>query len=335
MSTDHASGLDHPPSAPSLRGAPEPAHIDNVRLGTASWTERTLLESNAFYPPAVRTPADRLRYYARHFSVVEVDATYYALPSVRNTTVWAARTPGNFRFGVKAFAAMTGHPVDPARLDRDLRQALPAERRRMRTMRARELPAEIRDEIWRRFAAALAPLRAAGKLGYVLMQLPPWTRPASAAFRYIERLAGRLPHDVVAVEFREATWLAPPRRAHTLALLRDHRLAYVSVDEPQGTAASVPPLALTTRDDVAVVRFHGRRRETWTEPGVGTSERFRHRYRRAELAEWVPRIRALAAGTRSVYVLMNNCYREYAVQGAKDLARLLVTTGADPHPTAG
>jgi uncharacterized protein YecE (DUF72 family) len=102
------------------------------------------------------------------------------------------------------------------------------------------------------------------------------------------------------------------------------------VDEPQGTRASVPPIAVATRDDVAVVRFHGRRQETWTRPGVGTTERFRYRYADAELMEWVPRLRALARATHRVYALMNNCHRDDAVQGGKDLARLLAS--AEPRP---
>ena len=106
-----------PPLA-SLQGAPEPARAGNILVGTASWTERTLLQSKAFYPPAVKTPTDRLRYYARHFPVVEVDATYYALPSLRNTQAWAERTPADFVFGVKAFATLTGHPLEPKRLAR-------------------------------------------------------------------------------------------------------------------------------------------------------------------------------------------------------------------------
>ena len=98
----------------------------------------------------------------------------------------------------------------------------------------------------------------------------------------------------------------------------------MSVDEPQGTPASVPPLAVATHDDFAVVRFHGRRVDTWTRAGVGTTERFKYRYTPAELAEWTPRLRTLARTTRRVLVLMNNCHRESAVQNAKDLARLLV-----------
>jgi len=313
-----------------VSGTPEPARVGDVWIGTASWTERTLLESGEFYPASVRSPAERLKYYAVHFPVVEVDATYYALPNPRNAAAWAERTPRSFRMGIKAFAAMTGHPVDPKRLDRDLAAALPAEQRAARSLRSSDLPRELRDAIWERFRDALAPLRAAGKLAYVLIGLPPWARPSAASVRYLEGLGERLPGDVCAVEFREATWMDDTHRDDTLALLRSLGLAYVAVDEPQGTPASVPPIAEATRDDVAVVRFHGRRRETWTTAGVGTTERFRYRYTDAELGEWVPRLRALAARTGRVYALMNNCYRAQAVQGGKDLARLLAAAEESP-----
>ncbi len=316
--------LEEPPPAAALRRGPVPARVGNVLVGTASWTERTLLESGAFYPPAVRTAERRLRYYARHFPVVEVDASYYALPQPRTAAAWVERTPPDFVFGVKAFAALTGHPIEPARLDRDLRAALP---RRPR-LSARELPAPVRDAIWERFRAALEPLRAAGKLGYVLLQMPPWFVPSPASDAVLDDFARRLPDVPAAVEFRAAGLLAEGRRARTLAALRERGLAYVCVDEPQGTRASVPPVAAVTTPALAVVRFHGRRRETWDRPGVATTERFGYLYAPAELAEWVEPIRRLAAEARRVCVLMNNCHRESAVRNAKELAELLLEPGA-------
>jgi len=299
-----------------------------VRVGTASWTEKTLLESGAFYPPTARTAEERLRFYASRFRVVEVDATYYALPSARNAAAWAERTPDDFLFGVKAFAAMTGHQVEPVRLDRDLQAALPAPMRRARQVAAAALPAEMRDEIWRRFVQNLAPLVSARKLAYVLLQLPPWCRPSDESRAFVEDGAARLGALPVAVEFRERGWLAGDEAESTFEWLRRRGLTYVCVDEPQGTPSSVPPVAEVTSPDLAVVRFHGRRQETWTHPNVGTTERFRYHYTTNELAEWVPRIRALAKGSRRVLALMNNCYRNYAVQNAADLTALLTTTTA-------
>ena len=315
--------LDEAPPLAALRVGPMPAQIGNVRLGTASWTERTLLDSGEFYPPSVKSPADRLRYYARHFPVVEVDATFYALPAERMTTLWVERVPGDFVFGVKAFAALTQHPFVPARLPADLRSALGADLARQPRVYARDLPAEVVAEVWRRFAAAIAPLRDAGLLGYVLLQFPKWFPRARTSLAYLELCMERLPSYPLAIEFRDPSWLAGERAARTFEFLRQRRLAYVSVDEPQGTAASVPPIAEATSDDLAVVRFHGRNVEAWNRPGVGTVEKFGYRYTLDELREWQPRIKELAGRARAVHVLMNNCRGSYAVQNAKELATLL------------
>ena len=88
--------------------------MGQVRVGTASWTDRTLLESG-WYPPEADTPEKRLRYYARQFALVEVDATYYALPAEQTAAAWAARTPAGFTFNVKAFSLFTQHPTPVGR----------------------------------------------------------------------------------------------------------------------------------------------------------------------------------------------------------------------------
>ena len=321
--TSASSWLDNPPPLPSLREAPQPARAGTIRIGTASWTDRSLLDSGAFYPAAVRTPEQRLRYYARHFSMVEVDASYYAIPSPQTTHAWVERTPGDFLFGLKAYAALTQHPFEPRRLDRELQSAMPAATRRLERLYPRDLPAELLDAIWERFLGIARILQAGGKLGYILFQMPPWFRPTRESRDYLERVGARTSDLPVAVEFRQPRWLEERYRQRVLEFLRSHGMAYVSVDEPQGTRASVPPIAEATSDRLAVVRFHGRRAATWAARGVGVSERFRYLYSRDELREWVPRIHALAKRAVTTHVVMNNCHREYGVQNAKDIATLL------------
>jgi uncharacterized protein YecE (DUF72 family) len=325
---NEAGALATEPPLASLRRGPVPARIGNVRVGTASWTDKTLIDSETFYPPGVSTAAARLRYYARHFPVVEVDATFYALPSARNAAAWVERTPEDFSFGVKAFAAMTGHPFVPARLPAEIRAAVPHRAASERSIYVRDLPAEAVDEIWRQFRAGIEPLRTAGVLGYVLLQFPKWFLRSRQNTAHIEACAERLSGYPVAVEFRQPSWLAEQHAAATLDFLRRNDLIYVSVDEPQGTRASVPPVAAATSKDLAVVRFHGRNSGSWDRPGVGVQERFRHLYSEQELAGWSPRIAALASKAREVHVLMNNCHRHYGVQNAKDLAAILARDSA-------
>ena len=75
-----------------------------VRIGTASWTDKTLIDSGEFYPVDAKKADERLAFYAENFPVVEVDSTYYGLPSERNAELWVERTPDDFVFNVKAFA---------------------------------------------------------------------------------------------------------------------------------------------------------------------------------------------------------------------------------------
>ena len=112
-------------------------------------------------------------------------------------------------------------------------------------------------------------------------------------------------------------------REETLRFLSDHKLTYVSVDEPQGFPSSVPPVAAVTNDDLAVIRFHGRNAENWKKKGISAAERFDYSYSSQELLEWVPRIREVAKQAREVHLLMNNCYGDKAVNNAQELGRLL------------
>lgn len=98
--------------------------MGRVLVGTTSWTEKTLIESGRFYPPQANTAEERLRYYATQFPVVEVDSTYYGLPSERNALLWAERTPPGFVFHVKAFRLFTQHQTPPQALPRDVRERL-------------------------------------------------------------------------------------------------------------------------------------------------------------------------------------------------------------------
>jgi uncharacterized protein YecE (DUF72 family) len=145
--------------------------MEQVRLGTASWTDRTLLESG-WYPPAADTPEKRLRYYARQFGLVEVDATYYALPAEQTAQAWAGRTPDGFTFNVKAFSLFTHHPTPVAALPKDLRPA--AEKTGKERIYFKDVGPALADQVWERFLSALDPLRAERKLGAILLQFPPW-----------------------------------------------------------------------------------------------------------------------------------------------------------------
>jgi len=157
----------------------------------------------------------------------------------------------------------------------------------------------------------------------VLMQYPEWFTPKHANREELRALHERLPGYQVCVEFRNRTWLEPSDSDRTLKFLAEEGLPLVCVDMPQGFRSSMPPIAQVTAPELAVVRFHGRDREAWQHKGPTATPRFRYLYKKRELAEWVPKIEHLAEGARNVHVLMNNCYEDHAIRGARDLAGLL------------
>ncbi|HLB44780.1 MAG TPA: DUF72 domain-containing protein [Candidatus Limnocylindrales bacterium] len=293
-----------------------------VRIGTASWTDPTMTAGTVFYPRGVESAEGRLQYYASQFPLVEIDATYYALPAARTAELWRERTPPDFIFDAKAHALMTGQPSEVKRLPKALREELPAELADKRRIYARDLPDELRREVWRLFMDGLEPLRAAGQLGSVLLQYPRWFFPIGENREQILEARDMLDHPV-AIELRNASWFNEKNIDRTMRFLTDNRLPFVMVDEPQGFKSSVPPIVAVTSPELAVMRFHGRRAETWEARDVTPAERFRYLYDRDELADWAPRLRQAAKETRDVHVLMNNCYANYGATNARELARIL------------
>ncbi len=287
-------------------------------MGTASWTDRTLLESG-WYPPEATTPARRLQFYAARFPLVEVDATYYALPAEQTAASWAARTPAGFIFNVKAFSLFTQHPTRISALPSDLRPA--AEMAGKDPVYLRQVDPAVVDQAWDRFLAALQPLRQAAKLGAILLQFPRWFPISRAGKDYILSCARRVAPDRVCVEFRNRTWMTPDNQQETLKFLSDHDLPYVSVDMPQGYPDSIPPVLAATAD-LAVIRLHGHSQK-WTSKDI--HERFGYRYSDAELSEWAQRISTLAGLADRTSVLFNNCYSDYAQVNAQQLAAMLGT----------
>jgi uncharacterized protein YecE (DUF72 family) len=301
-----------------------------IRIGTASWTDPTMTAPGVFYPTGQDSAEERLTYYASRFPLVEVDATYYSLPSRRTSELWVERTPPDFTFDIKAHALMTGQPTETKRLPKDIRTALPAELAEKTRIYAKDLPEELKASVWDWFLDGVEPLREAGQLGSVLLQYPRWFFTSSQNRDLILEAQERLGPDVrLAVEFRNASWFNEKNIERTMKFLEDHKLPLVMVDGPQGFKSSVPPIAATTSPDLAVVRFHGRRAETWEARGIPTVERFRYLYDRDELEEWVPRIRQAAAQAKDTHVLMNNCYANYGSTNARELAALLLGPDGD------
>jgi len=290
--------------------------MGQILVGTASWTDKTLLVSG-WYPPEADTPEQRLRFYARQFPLVEVDSSYYALPAAQTAATWAARTPAGFTFDVKAFSLFTQHPTPLKALPVDLREA--AGKAGKARLYLKDVDPEVTGQAWERFLAALEPLTNAGKLGAILLQFPPWFPISRANKAYIAACADRAAPLRVCVEFRNRTWMTPDNQQETLEFLSARQLPYVCVDMPQGYPSSIPPVLAAT-SDLALVRLHGHSGK-WDSKDI--YERFGYRYTDKELDEWAGNVRGLAAGAERTHVLFNNCYRDYAQANAQQLAARL------------
>ena len=288
--------------------------MGEIKVGTASWTDKTLLDSG-WYPQTADNPEKRLAYYARQFPVVEVDSTYYGPPAEQTTKLWAERTPKGFTFNIKAFSLLTGHPTKLSAIYKDLRPET-----EKKNLYPADLPPQSYEEVWTRFLSALDPLVAAKKLGALLFQFPPWFGIRKSNKEYVLEVAARCKPLRPVFEFRNASWFDGANQNETLDWMKAHKLPFVCVDMPQGYKSSIPPVVVATSPELAVVRFHGHS-DKWTSKDI--HEKFGYNYSQAELEEWAPKLQKLADETETTQVFMNNCYTDYAQRNASTLIELL------------
>ncbi len=246
--------------------------MSDVSLGTSGWSYKEW--EGVLYPKGEKR---KLSYYARYFKTVEIDSTYYAYPAKAMVQGFAGATPDGFVFSAKLPKLITHEK----RLDvgKGVEQDLA------------------------RFLHVMRPLEDAGKLGPLLIQLPP-------SFSYERDLAGLqgflkvIPSDVwFAIEFRHMSWL----RQDTWDLLREYNVANTIVDEPL-----LPPDLVVTAD-FSYIRWHGQGARPW----------YNYRYTDKELGAWVPRVKEVAAKTKKVYGYHNNHPFGHAVESALKESELL------------
>jgi uncharacterized protein YecE (DUF72 family) len=292
-----------------------------VRIGTCSWADESL--SKYFYPSGLAA-GERLGYYAERFDTVEVDSTFYRLPVEEMVARWAERTPDGFVMHVKAFGIMTRHPVKADRLPPDLRKDAPVDDRG----RVERPSREFRAEVFERFHAALEPLRAAGKLGGILMQFASYVVYRPQSLEYLEWAQEQLQGDQMLVEFRHRSWLEEENRSEVLSFLEERGMALVIVDAPRLDSPTVIPTVVALTTPTAYVRMHGRNADTWHRRGGGAAERFDYLYPEEELREWVEPLSEVSQAAEQAFVLFNTNSRSsdgrggWVAQGADNAFRL-------------
>jgi uncharacterized protein YecE (DUF72 family) len=292
-----------------------------IRAGTCSWTEKSLIQSREFYPKGINTAEERLRYYSDKFDVVEVDSSFYAIPSRSTVSLWAERTPPGFIFHIKAFALLTGHSADLRAVPQEVRDLLPIESIAKNRVTVKER--KPLEAAFRLFKAACEPLRQSGKMGIVVFQYPPFVIHKKQNLDYILFCGEMMEGFHIGIEFRHGSWLAPDSRDSVFRFLRDHRLTYIAADEPQfGTFATVPFVPEVTTD-IAYFRFHGRNKENWLKKGQETSLRYDYLYSDRELKEFIPPLSSTDKKAKVTYAMFNNCHGASATRNATKLKEMV------------
>jgi uncharacterized protein YecE (DUF72 family) len=262
-----------------------------IRIGISSWGDLP-----GFYPARIKA-SEKLTWYARFFSVVEVNVSYYRIVPQHTYGQWLDATPDDLIFDIKAFGELTHFRKPP--------------------------PERTFDD----FRASYAPLRDAARFGGALFQFPPRFENSPIARAYLQRVADQMNGDQVIIEFRNYTWLTADTAAATFELLRDLGLAYAIADEPQIPNDTVPPLPEVTDSGLAYVRFHGRNAATWYRRSGGS--RYDYDYSDEELSGWAKTVSDLARRARQVHVMFNNNARGAGTRNAISLGRMLGVAPAD------
>jgi uncharacterized protein YecE (DUF72 family) len=295
--------------------------VNDILIGSASWTDKTLIDCGRFYPHDCKTAEARLRFYATQFPLVEVDSSYYGIPTPQNAQLWADRTPPHFTFNIKAFRLLTGHQTSPIVLHKDLQAALGPDAPKV--LYYKDTPAEIRDELWRRFIEALAPLKDAGKLGAVHFQFAPWLLRNREGLAHVRHCVEKMEGHLLAVEFRNKSWFDGDNLEKTVAFERELGVVHTIVDGPQGFANCVPCVWEVTHPRLALLRLHGRNKDTWNIKAAASSSRFDYWYSQEELAAMVPEIRLVAGLAERTHILFNTNNQDQGQVNARLMRNLL------------
>jgi uncharacterized protein YecE (DUF72 family) len=239
-------------------------------LGCSGWSYEEWV--GPFYPNKEK----KFSYYSKIFKTVEIDSTFYKYPTLGTILGLARNSPKGFMFTAK-FPKLITH-------DKKL-----------------ELSEQLRKDM-ERFLQLMRPLNTAGKMGALLLQLPP-----SFEFKSFDKLAAFieiLPTDFrYAVEFRHPSWL----REETWSLLRKHDIAYTIVDEP------LLPQDIRITTDFSYIRWHGHGASPW----------FNYRYNDEQLQTWVPKIKEICKHTKETYGMFNNHFHCYAPENCLRIMELL------------
>jgi uncharacterized protein YecE (DUF72 family) len=270
-----------PPVDESREFAENPL-MARIYIGTSGYSYADWV--GPFYPAGTREK-DFLGYYAGRFPFVELNFSYYSMPTATQTERLIEKTGSEFLFAIKAHKSLTHEITD--RLEKDI-------------------------EAYRQ---GIQPLAEKQKLAAVLVQFPYSFHYTDENRMRLDRLTRGLAGLPLALEFRSDEWV----KDHVFEELRKRNVAFVNVDEPE-LPKLIRPSEIVTAEP-AYIRFHGRNKKNWW-TGDNVS-RYDYLYGDEELAGWLDRIRVIVKAVKVLLITFNNHSRGQAIQNARRLKELL------------
>jgi uncharacterized protein YecE (DUF72 family) len=286
--------------------------MGEIRIGTASWTDPGFVED--WYPKSLRA-ADRLRWYAEHFDLVEINSTFYALPALSSVNRWCEETPDGFLFDVKLPKVLSRHSMQVKFLPPELRSRVETEKDVVKLTPATE------RLVARRLLELFEPMRDAGKLGVFLLQMSPAFRPKTHKLADLDTIAELFSSHPLAVELRNRDWVTRERFQETVNYFKERGLTLVLVDAPESEHFTVMPgFDCVTDQRLGYFRLHGRNAEGYIK-GRSVAERFDYDYSPEEVKEIAGRLRKVDEEVERLHVIANNNRSNYAPKLAEALRK--------------
>lgn len=270
-----------------------------IRLGTSGFSFKDWV--GPVYPEGMK-PGNMIAYYENvlGFDTVEINFTYYQLPSLRSFEGMVRKTSSRFEFVVKANREMTHDMIDK------------------KTWKIKD-----NREVFEKFRYSLKPLMDNGRLGCVLAQFPVFFFPKRQNAEYLLEFKDRMESIPLVIEFRHKAWLTE----RTFESLQNNDLGYCVVDEP--SLPRLVPFVPRATSDLGYFRFHGRNPNWFNVP---TSERYNYLYSEQELRDFVPSVQEIDEKTDKTYCFFNNCHGGQAAMNAQAMKKMLGLT--DKHGPA-
>jgi uncharacterized protein YecE (DUF72 family) len=285
-----------------------------ILTGTASWTDPGFVAD--WYPPDL-PGSQRLRWYAEHFDLVEVNSTFYRVPEPGPVKRWAAETPAGFVFDVKLHRLLSRHSTKPELLPASLRAQAEVVKNRV------TITPKLEKAVTQAFLRGIEPLKEENKLGALLLQLSPAFGPRQNHLSELDNLVELLQDYELAIELRNRDWLSEHRAGETKKYFVQRNLTFVMVDGPDPSHFMVlPSVDLISNPRMAYLRAHGRNIEGYIR-GRTVATRFDHVYSQSELKEIAGRAQQAAEQVKDVHVIFNNNKADYAPRAAIQLQGLL------------